>query len=82
MKIIDFKEVNVTYAEDQVEYLSLPVYKRDDGEITCCWKLSFWEKVKVLFTGCLWLSILTFNFPLQPIKLSVHKPDDMEEENR
>ena len=74
MKIIKFKECNVTYAENQPEYLDLPGLRMPDGELITCWKLSFIERFKVLFMGNLWLSILTFNKPLQPLKMTVDKP--------
>ena len=77
MKLIVFKEVNTTYAEDQPEYRPLPAYKYTndaEGRIVCCWGLSFFERVKLLFTGKLWHSILTFNQPLQPQLLQIDKP--------
>lgn len=77
MNIYEFKECNVVYAENQKEYLPFPVYKRLDGHLTSCWKLSIRERIKILFTGKMWLDILTFNQPLQPLKMSVDKPSDM-----
>lgn len=74
MKIIKFKEHNITYAENQPLYLPLPVHKTADGEATSCWGLSFLERLKVLFTGKIWLSVLTFNHSLQPQKMMVGKP--------
>jgi hypothetical protein len=76
MKLINFKEVNVTFAKDQPEYLPLPAYRWNDsmGKITCCWKLSFFERLVILFTGNLWHSVLTFNKPLQPQLLEIKKP--------
>lgn len=69
MKPVKFKGVNVTYAENQPEYMPLPVHKTPDGTVTSCWKMSFWERVKVLFTGRIFLTVLTFNKPLQPVLL-------------
>jgi hypothetical protein len=66
MKPINFKESNCVYAKDQKEYLPLPVYKTKDGEVTSCWKFSFFERIKILFTGKVYLTLLTFNNPLQP----------------
>jgi len=74
MEPIKFKEHNVVYAEDQPEYLPLPVLKLEDGEVISCWKLNFIEKMKILLFGKLWLSILTFNKSLQPLLPSVSKP--------
>lgn len=66
MKPVDFPESNVVYAEDQDEYLDLPVHRTADGVVTSCWKLTIWERLRVLFTGRLYFSVLTFNEPLQP----------------
>lgn len=75
MQIERFKECNVTFAENQPEYLPLPAHKTKDGEVTSCWKLSFKERMRVLFGGRIFLTLLTFNHPLQPIMMSTKKPD-------
>jgi len=72
---IKFKEVNVTFAENQSEYLPLPAFKDSVGEVTTCWQLSFKERIKILFTGKLWLSVMTFNKPLSPLFLTVNKDE-------
>ena len=74
MEAIEFDECNVVFAKDQPEYQPLHSHKTDDGLITSCWKLSFIERVKILLSGCLYLQVLTFNKPLQPLKMSVDKP--------
>ena len=74
MEILRFNECNVTYAKDQPEYLQLPAMRKEDGEIVTCWKPSIIERIKILFTGKIWLNILTFNKPLQPLKMSGNKP--------
>ncbi len=74
MKPIDFAQKNCVYAENQPEYLPLPVYKQEDGELWSCWKLTFRERIKVLFTGCFWLGIMTFNQPLQPLRPMIDDP--------
>lgn len=74
MEIVTFKECNTVYAENQPEYLSLPAYRADDGRITSCWKLSFFERLKVMFRGKVFLQVLTFNQPLQPLLMLVNNP--------
>ena len=77
MKPIKFKEQNCTYAENQPEYLPLPAYK-DKGEqgiVISCWKLSIWERLRLLFTGKLWISLMSFNKPLTPSLFSTKKSD-------
>lgn len=75
MKPIKFKEVNVTYAEDQPEYNPLPVFKDSDGTVVCCQKLSFRERLRVLFNGEIWLSLMTFNKPLTPHYMTTIKSE-------
>lgn len=76
MHLIEFPEQTVVIAKDQPEYRPLPAHRFGDaqGRIACCWRLGFWERVRVLFTGVIWHEILTFNQPLQPQLLSVEKP--------
>ena len=75
MNPIKFKEVNKTYAEDQPQYIPLPVYKTSNGEVTSCWKLSFSERLSALFHERIWLNMHTFNSPLQPVRLFAIKPE-------
>ena len=74
MKPISFPEQSCTYAENQPEYLPFPVHRADDGCVTACWKLTWRERLAVLWTGRLWHQMLTFNKPLQPQKLLATKP--------
>lgn len=80
MKAIKFPECNVIFAKDQPEYLSLPAYKSIQGQVVSCWKMGLRERLKVLFTGKVYLSLLTFNKPLQPQLLMVDKPTIKEKE--
>jgi len=69
MEIIKFKECNIVFAEDQPEYLPLPAYMDEEGLVISCWKPSLKERIKILFKGKIYVSMLTFNHPLQPIRL-------------
>lgn len=71
MKAVEFNGHNVVYAKDQPEYLPLPAHRSKEGEVTTCWELSFLERLKVLWTGRVYLTQLTFNEPLQPVRMSV-----------
>ena len=75
MKPIEFKGHNVVYGKDQKEYMPLPALKFDDGTVVTCWKLSWKEVIKLVFTRKVWHSILTFNNPLQPTLLTVNKEE-------
>lgn len=74
MKPIEFPNQNTVFAENQAEYQSLPAHQTTDSEVISCWRLSLWERVRVLFTGCVWLRTWTFHRPLQPLYLQVENP--------
>ncbi len=38
------------------------------------WRLTWRERLKLLVKGDLWIMLLTFNLPLQPLLPSVDKP--------
>jgi hypothetical protein len=72
---VDIPETDiVVYAKNQPPYIPLPMWKGDDGLRISRWKLTWRERFQILFGGSLWLSILTFNNPLQPVKLEVRCP--------
>lgn len=73
----DFKESNVVFGKEQKEYLSLPAFINNskEGEAVICWKLSFWERIKLLFSKRIWMMICTFNKPIMPMYMSVNKND-------
>lgn len=74
MKPVPFQYQNTVYAENQEEYLSLPSYRDDEGVVLSCWKLTFRERIKILFTGRMWFMVWTFNAPLQPQLPRVDNP--------
>ncbi len=77
MKAGEFPEVNARIAENQEEYMTLPAHVdtvTEAGFTTCCWELSWRERLRLLRTGRLWHQIMTFHMPLQPQLLSVTKP--------
>ena len=82
MKPTEFDEQNVTFATNQDEYLNLPAFRNPDstGRVVSCWKLSWKERIKILFTGRLWSCIMTFNEPLQPQFYTVHKDEVLNSE--
>jgi hypothetical protein len=80
MEPIKFKEQNVTYAENQKEYLPLPAYRDESGRVVTCWSLSPEELEVVSKTGVVWLDMLTFNQPLQPVMLHAESPFNWKKE--
>jgi len=77
MKPIEFPEQNVVFAKDQPEYLPLPALNTQNemGEVISCWHLSFKERLMILFTGKLWVSLASFGKPLTPSFFTVKKSD-------
>ena len=77
MKPIKFKEQNCTFAENQPEYLPLPALKEktNKGAVISCWQLSLFERLRILFTGKLWVCLLSFNKPLTPSLFTTKKSD-------
>lgn len=69
MKPIKFEDANVTFAQGQRDYIPLPALALETPEkhVITCWKLSWKERIIVMFTGRLWMSQLTFGNRLQPI---------------
>lgn len=66
----------VVFAKGQPEYLPLPAIRCADPQVTVIskWKLTLWERLKIVFTGRLFLMQLTFGSPLQPQLPSVNEP--------
>lgn len=77
MKPIEFPEQNVVFAKDQPQYQPLPAFKDSgpEGEVISCWKLTFKERVRILFTGKLWVSLLSFHNPLTPSYFTTNKKE-------
>ena len=78
MEPIKFDGVNVVFGAEQPEYQPLPaerVGKPQTGQINTCWSLSPDELKRVQETGVIFVSLLTFGQPLQPVLVSVDKPD-------
>lgn len=65
----------VVYAKDQPEYNPLPSIKQPDGCVVTRWEMTWRERFKAFFVGSVYLEVLTFNQPLQPLKMSIDVPD-------
>ena len=83
MKPIKFPEANVMFAVNQSEYAPLPAFKRKEphGGVVSCWQLTLIERLRLLFTGKIWLCMLTFQKPLQPVQLTTEKHEVLMTEN-
>ncbi len=61
----------VVYAKDQPEYIPLPVIS-DGNKVITKWKLTKEEFEEVAITSEIYLELLTFGQPPQPVKLSTN----------
>lgn len=71
MQPLKFKECNTVFAANQPEYLPLPAYKNPDdesGNVITCWELTESEIEYIVKNKHIFLSQLTFNSALQPIR--------------
>ena len=82
MQPLNFDGANVVFGAKQPKYIPLPAEYRGgkSGEILTCWELSPDELKRVQETGKLWLGVLTFGQPLQPVYLAVEKPEPYDKE--
>lgn len=74
MEALDFDQSNVVFAKDQPQYNPLPSFISEEGSATFRFKLSEEELKQVEETGEIWLTVLTFGKPLQPIQGSCLNP--------
>lgn len=65
----------VVYAADQPEYNPLPVWRRQDGQVVSRWRLTWRERIAALFGRDLYVEVLTYGSPLQPIYMAFDEAD-------
>ena len=61
-------------AKDQPQYRPLPAIVTSDGVVTSRWRLTWRERLRILFCGSLWLQLSTFGHPLQPVIMTTEEP--------
>lgn len=62
----------VVYAKDQPEYMPLPTLKSPDGKVMSRWTFTDEERRLIAEGADLYLTLWTFNMPLQPIMVEVY----------
>jgi hypothetical protein len=69
---------DTTWAKDQPQYNVLPSIRSTEpgqsGRVTTRWRLTWRERWKLLAGGSLFIQILTFGMPLQPLLPFVGEP--------
>ena len=74
MEPIKFIEMTGIAAEHQDEYKNLPMF-RDEENIISCWKMTWRERFRVLFTGVVWLYLKQYHTqPITPSLLQTENP--------
>lgn len=74
---IEFPEQNTIIAKDQPQYLPIPAYKTDNAQGEVIFKVKFTpEELQQLNEngGEIFVSLWTFNNPMQPIRAMVKSP--------
>lgn len=67
--------VKVVFAKDQPQYNPLPSLRTPDGRVVSRWKLEPNDLLLIQNGVDIYLTLHTFNEPLQPIMLTVGPPD-------
>ena len=69
------------YAENQPQYNPLPCLKSktSNAVVTTRWHAGFWDRLRILLTGDVWLQVWSFDHPdhprpLSPVKLMAEEP--------
>lgn len=77
MKATNWDHSNCKIAENQDEYKTLHGLKLPgtEGYTITRWKLTFLERLRVLWTGIVWRNDMTFNRPFTPTFMSVHRKE-------
>jgi len=70
---IEFPEQTIVWAKDQPPYLPLPAFTNEEETISC-WSLTWLERLRILWTGRLWLRQMNFGDKLQPQAPCVESP--------
>lgn len=85
MRAVKFKEANIEIAKNQEEYHTLHAFRAPPeadryGQTITCWTMSWKEWFRFIFTGKIYLNVLTFNEPLQPLNMGTRVKDVVLEE--
>lgn len=74
MRCADFPQAHLFVAEDQPEFETIPAHCDDDKVMTFVWRLTWRERLSILFYGEVWHQVMTSGRGLQPQSLDVHQP--------
>lgn len=74
MNPVSFKFQNHIYSKTK---RPIPAFKNKSrqGQVITCWKGGFWDRLKILFTGRVWVLSETNQMPLQPFIIVTNRKD-------
>lgn len=77
MKAIPFNEMNTEVAQDQSQYITLPALVDDGAEgcVISCWRLNWWERIRMIFTGRIWVGLHMYGEDVTPIWMTTYKDE-------
>ena len=75
MKPIEFEGADIVFGKNQPEYMPLQAKKVDDKTIMTCWELTDEDILLINSSKKIWLGIMTFGKPLQPVLLTASRTD-------
>lgn len=67
----------VKVAENQPEYRTLPSLAIDDNTFLTRWKVPFLHRLRILFSGNIFIEIMHFRKPIQPLYVDT-KPNTVQ----
>lgn len=66
----------IVYAEAQQDvYLAVPTVKTVDGKVVTRWRPSEADLRRLIEGGDVYVTLLTFNMPMQPLMVATEPPD-------
>ncbi len=65
----------IVYAENQPEYKNLPAIRGDEGTVLTRWHCDWKDRIRILLFGNVYIWVMTFNEPLQPLQAETSKPN-------
>ncbi len=89
MKPIEFEQMNTIFSKDSKVYMPLPAEVKDlvvegpngeqrefgNGRVITCWELSDEDIAEIVKNKKVWLGILTYGEPLQPVSITTKRED-------
>jgi hypothetical protein len=70
-----YEKFEIRYGAGQEQYVPLPALNCDGGLVLSRWHLTLRERLRMLLHGDVYLYVMTCGEPIQPVLLTVRRPD-------